>query len=210
VVFNFIPMKRRLSLIPIALFVCLFLLLSWYVLIGLRTLASQTYVPLVFWAIIMLNLTALLYAIQGMGTRGMGWFFKISTHAFLVLFVGELLFALLLVINDVYRGIYGMFNLLIEHNFLSPARNPYWVGFAIIVFICVVLLFLYGMLRGKYAYRIINHSLYFKDLPEAFDGFKIAQISDVHAGSFTNAKAVQKGIDLIKAQNPDLFVFTGD
>jgi uncharacterized protein len=36
------------------------------------------------------------------------------------------------------------------------------------------------------------------------------QISDIHAGSFDNAIRLQRGIDLIKAQNADLFVFTGD
>lgn len=52
--------------------------------------------------------------------------------------------------------------------------------------------------------------LYFPDLPDAFDGFKIAQISDVHSGSFTDAERVQAGIQKINDQQPDLFVFTGD
>ncbi|RZK79201.1 MAG: metallophosphoesterase, partial [Pedobacter sp.] len=64
--------------------------------------------------------------------------------------------------------------------------------------------------RGKYAYRVIKHTLYFEDLPSGFDGFTISQISDVHSGSFTDAKAVQKGIDMIIAQRSDVFVFTGD
>ena len=203
-------MKRRLSLLPISIFALFFFLISWYTLVGLQTLARQTYAPLIFWVIIMLSLSALLFAIQGMRTRGMGRFFKLSTHFFLILFVSEILFALLLFIGDAYRGIYGVFNLISKQDFLSPARNPYWIGFAITIFIGSVLLFLYGIVRGKYAYRVINHTLYFKDLPSAFDGFTITQISDVHAGSFTNAKAVQKGIDLIKQQDSDLFVFTGD
>ena len=203
-------MKKRLQLLPISIFGALFLLLSWYTLLGLQTVSPQTYTPIIFWAVITLSLSALLFAIQGMRTRGMGWFFKVSTHFFLVLFVSEILFALLLFIGDAYRGFYGIFNLISKQDFLSPARNPYWIGFAIALFIGSVLLFLYGILRGKYAYRVINHTLYFKDLPSAFDGFTITQISDVHAGSFTNSKAVQKGIDLIKEQNSDLFVFTGD
>ena len=201
---------KRLQLLPLSIFAILFFLLSWYVLIGLKTLTQQSYVPLVFWTIITISLAAVLYAIQGIRSRGMGQFFKLSTHFFLVLFVSEILFALLLLAGDVYRGGYGLVNFLIKHDFLSPGRNPYWIGFAVTVFICSVLLFLYGMLKGKYAYRVINHTLYFKDLPSAFDGFTITQISDVHAGSFTNPKAVQKGIDLINDQHSDVFVFTGD
>jgi predicted MPP superfamily phosphohydrolase len=81
---------------------------------------------------------------------------------------------------------------------------------AFVVFIAVVIMFIDGIIRGKYAYRVIEQTLYFNDLPQNFDGFKIVQISDIHAGSFNNVKAVQKGINLVLAQSADLFVFTGD
>jgi len=68
----------------------------------------------------------------------------------------------------------------------------------------------YGMLKGKYDFRLHKQTLFFDDLPEAFDGFTITQISDIHSGSFDNTEAVQRGIDLAKAQKSDLFVFTGD
>ena len=52
--------------------------------------------------------------------------------------------------------------------------------------------------------------LYLKDLPKAFEGFKIVQISDVHSGSYDDPEGVIKGIDIINEQDADLFVFTGD
>jgi predicted MPP superfamily phosphohydrolase len=66
------------------------------------------------------------------------------------------------------------------------------------------------MFKGKYDYKVHKQTLYFDDLPDAFDGFTITQLSDIHSGSFDNTEAVQKGIDLAKAQKSDLFVFTGD
>jgi len=66
------------------------------------------------------------------------------------------------------------------------------------------------MFKGKYDYRLYRITLYFEDLPAAFDGFTITQLSDIHSGSFDNTEAVQRGIDLAKAQKSDLFVFTGD
>ncbi|RZL17985.1 MAG: metallophosphoesterase, partial [Pedobacter sp.] len=129
---------------------------------------------------------------------------------FLTLFVSELIFAINLLLEDIYRVISGIFHLIFEGSFVIPGRHPFLIEFGIGLFFVSVFLFAYGMLKGKYAYRVIKHKLYFKDLPEAFDGFTITQISDVHAGSFTNAKAVQKGIDLINKQESDLFVFTGD
>lgn len=203
-------MRRRIQLLPIAIFTLLFFLLNWYVWGGLQIVAQQSYVGPVFWTTISLITFALLYALQGMQQRGMGLFFKIATHTFLVLFVSEILFSLVLLLADIYRGTFGLIGWVGQHHFLAPLRSPQWVTVGVVVFIGSVLLFLYGILKGKYAYRVIKHTLYFKDLPKAFDGFTITQISDVHSGSFSNAKAVQKGIDLIKAQQSDLFVFTGD
>lgn len=68
---------------------------------------------------------------------------------------------------------------------------------------------LYG-LSNKYNYHVRKIRLTFKNLPEAFKGLKIVQISDVHSGSFTDKQAVMRGIELIRAQQPDLVVFTGD
>eukprot|EP01136_Pigoraptor_vietnamica_P035795 Opistho-1_new@9301 len=104
----------------------------------------------------------------------------------------------------------ALFQLSVSKQFNLPSRNLFWMEFGICIFILTIGLFIYGILRGKYAYRVIKHQLYFDDLPAEFDGFTIAQISDVHAGSFTNPKAVQKGIEMINQQKADLFVFTGD
>lgn len=81
---------------------------------------------------------------------------------------------------------------------------------ALIIAIIPFTSFIYGVTKGKHNFKVHREIIYFDDLPEAFDGFTITQISDVHSGSFTNYKAVQKGIDLAIAQNSDLFVFTGD
>ena len=68
---------------------------------------------------------------------------------------------------------------------------------------------LYG-LSNKYNYHVRKVRLTFKNLPAAFKGMTIVQISDVHSGSFSDKEAVMKGVELIRAQKPDLVVFTGD
>ena len=67
-----------------------------------------------------------------------------------------------------------------------------------------------GIMKGAYDYRVHKVELYLPNLPDAFEGLKIVQISDVHSGSFTDKDAVYKGIKLIKEQNADLAFFTGD
>lgn len=47
-------------------------------------------------------------------------------------------------------------------------------------------------------------------LPEAFDRFRIAQISDVHFGPYLGKAGVERGLDLARSFDPDLLVFTGD
>ena len=69
---------------------------------------------------------------------------------------------------------------------------------------------IYGMLWGRYNYRVVKHTLYFDDLPQAFDGYRVVHISDIHSGSFDNAEKVQYGIDMINAQQGDVIFFTGD
>lgn len=69
----------------------------------------------------------------------------------------------------------------------------------------------YGMVRGKFNYRVISQTLSFSNLPAAFDGLRVVQISDMHLGSFNrNYGSVERGIDMINALEPDLILFTGD
>ncbi len=202
-------MRRRLQFAPIALFLFVFACLNAYVSEGLRLVVPYS-VLAIFWLLVGAVTIALATSIFYSRGRELGTAFKISAHAFLVLLVSELLFALVLLFGDVYRLLAGVVHLVGGQQFLAPPRSPYWIDFGLAIFGLTILMFVYGMLRGKYAYRVINHTLYFDELPKAFDGFTITQISDVHAGSFKNPAAVQRGIDLIKAQDSDLFVFTGD
>lgn len=69
--------------------------------------------------------------------------------------------------------------------------------------------FVFG-LGNKYNYQLKRIKLVYENLPADFKGLKIIHISDIHSGSFTDRKAVNKGIDKILHENPDLILFTGD
>ena len=68
----------------------------------------------------------------------------------------------------------------------------------------------FGILSGAYDYRVRKKTIVLKNLPSAFDGMRIAQLSDIHSGSFYNKTAVQGGVDMLINEKPDLFLFTGD
>src|SRR5690606_1745852 len=68
----------------------------------------------------------------------------------------------------------------------------------------------WGMISGAYDYRVRRQKLVLPNLPKAFHGMRIAQISDVHSGSFYNKKAVLGGVEMLLQEKPDMIFFTGD
>lgn len=104
--------------------------------------------------------------------------------------------------------------LFIPFRWKQPKKMPSRPRFVSILAMCVgTIIFsgmIYGMFVGKYDFKVKKHTLYFEDLPDSFDGYRIAHISDIHAGSFDNPEKVQKGINLINEQKSDVIFFTGD
>lgn len=133
------------------------------------------------------------------------------------LFFAKLLTSVFLLSDDIRRLI-----VLITHQFKnssntgiasisdnSISRSVFlsWLGIGIGGGLFGTLL--YGF-SNKYNYQLRKVKLSFANLPASFKGLKIIQISDIHSGSFQNKHAVQKGVDLILKQKPDLILFTGD
>jgi len=69
---------------------------------------------------------------------------------------------------------------------------------------------IYGTINGVYDYQVKHRTLYLPNLPKAFDGIKLGQISDIHSGSFYNKKAVMGGVEMLMKEKPDFIFFTGD
>ena len=132
---------------------------------------------------------------------------------FLSLLIFQLLVSAILLAEDVFRipqALYSFLKRVPEQTQFIPSRrkiiSQIALGLASIPFASL----LYGMYRGKYNYKVLSYNLEFEDLPDAFDGFKITQISDIHSGSFDNQTKVKYGVDLVNQQKSDLVLFTGD
>lgn len=69
--------------------------------------------------------------------------------------------------------------------------------------------FVHGI-ANRYRYQVKRVKISFPNLPAAFAGLKIVQISDIHSGSFDNPEAVNKGIQMALDLQPDIIFFTGD
>jgi predicted MPP superfamily phosphohydrolase len=110
------------------------------------------------------------------------------------------IFIILRILNKIQRANFSVF--MRSYRFLS------YSGF----FLGIILFFftLYGITKGTTDFRVKEVNISYNNLPNAFDGFKIAHISDVHLGSFYYQESVEKGISLLNEQKPDVILMTGD
>ncbi len=139
--------------------------------------------------------------------------FKIGGILFggsILLAIPKLMATIPLFIEDISRIIHFAIRLFTPQPVLLPERRAFIskiaLGLAAIPFLGI----LDGIWKGRYRYRVISHTLEYEDLPDAFDGFTITQISDIHSGSFDNQEKVQYGIDMVTELGADAIVFTGD
>ena len=89
-------------------------------------------------------------------------------------------------------------------------RSEFLMKTALIASAVPLVGFSYGIISGAHDYRIRRIRLALKDLPSGFEGMKIAQLSDIHSGSFFNKTAVKGGVEMLLREKPDMVFFTGD
>ena len=110
------------------------------------------------------------------------------------------------------KGLFSLFSLLGKafKRIWHPAGTA-GTALGLIAGIGSMAMVLYGTLYGWHDYEVKEVSFQSEDLPEAFDGYRIVQFSDLHIGTIAGyPKQVQKLVDLINAQKGDVIVFTGD
>lgn len=182
-----------------------FILLAWiasdiYFFQAVRTLTSNEFVLTAYWLIDLLIAFGFVYLITRgrAGERSQRLIAALMALTLLV-FVPKIFALPVLLGEDITR--------LFRH---FPPRST-WVS-ELAMFVAAVPFFslMYGMTGGRHRYKVHRITLKFADLPDAFDGFTLTQLSDIHAGSFTSRKGVEKGISLVNKQNSDMILFTGD
>ncbi len=91
-----------------------------------------------------------------------------------------------------------------------PVYAPFgWTTLALIIVLWLVLA--YGYFVGRFQLQVVETPYHNSTLPPSFDGYKIVQISDLHLSTFDDRpSALQRVVDTVNAQHPDLICFTGD
>jgi len=171
---------------------------------------------IVYWVLAGLSLTVLILLPY---INYENWPRSVRTYIFAIivgLFFSQLVASLFLLVDDIRRGCMWILGKLfsnpsvpITESAEGITRSTFlsWLGLAAGGGLFGTLM--YGF-NNKYRYHVNRLKLTYDNLPKAFRGLKIIHISDIHSGSFMDKQAVQKGIDKIIKENPDLILFTGD
>ncbi|MDB5206850.1 MAG: metallophosphoesterase [Flavisolibacter sp.] len=178
---------------------------------------NRTIIHTSYW-IFSIAVIALLFLLPYLNLDNLHKGLRSTVFAVLVgLFLLKLFAAIFFLIDDIRRGIQWLWGKLFFANAdvgdtqssprISRSLFLSWMGIAVGGGLFSTLL--YGF-TNKYNYKVKRIPLQFPNLPAAFKGLKIVQISDIHSGSFNNVAAVQKGVEKILSLKPDLILFTGD
>ena len=194
-------------------FIAFFSLVQWYAFQAIKTLGlSRWTIYLYFGAIAIVGVNFIYHISTFSRSTGFTPVISLAAGLFMSVFIFQLIVIFFLAFEDLLRIPQTLYHYFVDSKGEEyfPSRRKFIsqlaIGLAAIPFASLLV----GMIRGKYNYKVLHYALEFDDLPEAFDGFTLTQISDIHSGSFDNAKKVNYGIDLINQQQSDVILFTGD
>ena len=195
-------------IILIGIFIIYFLL-TFYASRSLKTLKVPRWVEWLFWLITIGVVIHLLYHWFCRGKVVWSAPQQYAIAGLLTWLIICLFVTLPLLLEDITRLIKAIFRKPTNAPRI-PSRRKFvstlgW-GLAAIPFASI----LYSIFKGKYNYKVWKYTLYFDNLPKAFNGYRITQISDIHFGSFDNYEKIRYGVDLINSQKSDVILFTGD
>lgn len=206
-------MKTRF-LIVLTFLIALVALIELYTFQVVKTVCKPRWIH---WSYVLLSIFVYGYFFYTMFTFdrkvGQNQATLMATGLFLLFTIPKLLVVPILFFEDVFRVLIWIKDLVTNSDSSSvalTARRKFLSQIALGVAAVPFLSLLYGMTKGKYNFKVRKETLFFQDLPEAFDGFKLTQISDIHSGSFDDPEKIKYAIDLINKQESDLLLFTGD
>jgi len=195
-------------------FVIVYLVLCFYALQALRTASRYPWVYYLYLAVSLVVLGNFIYQFT-FGEEAGRVLSRPKSYAFgflLAILTFNFITILFLFSEDLFRFFAGLYHRMFggSEEFSLPARRRFLSLLALGIAAMPFGALLYGMYRGKYNFKVLKYQLEFEDLPEAFDGYQITQISDIHSGSFDNHPKVEYAVNLVNEQLSDVIFFTGD
>ena len=200
-----------------------FVLIDVYVFTGVRALTDQLQPSIrkmihgIYWGFTLWSVLTVLIMYSGLYQSLPAWVRIATILVTFMLLLTKLFFILFLLIDDFQRlgqWVYGLFKgnaeTVAADTSKSISRSDFLLKVGLAVSAIPFVGMTYGILVGAHDYTVRKRKLVLKNLPKAWNGLKIVQLSDIHSGSFYNKAAVERGIELVMKQKPDIIFFTGD
>jgi predicted MPP superfamily phosphohydrolase len=186
----------------------------------LKVFGNTRWLKIIYWGLTALVFLSLLFVglarplgIELPARAGM----QVGTFM-MILLVPKMILASFMFIEDITRGVRWFVQQFSTPEATSVAsegakkisRSKFLSQSAMVVAGIPFLHLLYGAVKGKYDFTVRRIKVPVANLPKAFEGFTITQLSDIHTGSFDSKNAVERGIDMANEQGSDVIFFTGD
>lgn len=197
------------------IFLVVYLIFDLYAFQSFKTVSKNNWLHTFYWVVTALIIGNFVFHYYGFNRRdGFSHAHAYAFGFFIALLVPKAVLLIAMISEDVFRIPLAIYRYFIEGdstkgNYFASRRqfiSKMALGIAAIPLASII----YGIYKGKYNYKVLKYTLHFEDLPEAFDGYKVTQISDIHSGSFDNMDKVKYAVNLINEQESDVILFTGD
>ncbi len=209
---------NKLIIIPILL--AILFAIDWYVyqgaLLAFKNTADwvKSSVRYLYWGITVISFSIIIFYNFGNPYWLKGTSRSLIFTGIFINYFSKIFAALFLVSGDIVR--FGQWIASFFQNPVSSGegntipRSEFLAKTAIVAGTLPLVAMSWGIISGAHDYRIRRKTIYLPNLPKAFDGITIGQVSDIHSGSFFNKTAVKGGVEMMMSEKPDLLFFTGD
>lgn len=210
------------NIIFISILVLIFVLLDLYVYQGVKA-TIQGYSPgvrkaltVLYWFLSIGAVVLVVSFLTGLTHNWIKSFRSLVFGGLILNYFPKLFFIIFLLLDDIRRFFtwiavkLNLVNLQHEVAVDGIPRSEFLLKSGLLLASVPLVSISYGIVSGAHDYRVKRIKLPLKNLPASFHGMKIAQISDIHTGSFFNKRAVVGGVEMLMCEKPDVAFFTGD
>jgi predicted MPP superfamily phosphohydrolase len=159
------------------------------------------------------SIAALGFTLANVFELNAGWSDGLKTYgrAFVfILYLSKLPVVAVLIIDGLRRVVNWTVNRISPVTERDTSRSRFLSKAALVAGGVPLVTLTYGMIRNAYRYRRFAVDVPVENLPDALQGFRIVQISDMHSGSWTRSEPLKEAVRLINEEAGDIVCFTGD
>lgn len=216
---------RSNPLLIISIFALILIAIDYIVYSGIKNLypviKKKKYLRYSYWSspVLILLLLALIPVIQKILDPVFFFtYFHTISGLFFLIYIPKLIFIFFEILQWIFELAKRIFEKVVVHSRkkidpegIKISRSQFLRKAGIVTAAVPFASIAYGILWGRFNFTVRNLTLIYNNLPDSFDGFKLLQFSDFHAGSFINNKdKIKYAVELMNKQNADIILFTGD